>query len=189
MNSLLNISGRHGRKPKILVWKILAFWFDFLKLNSGTNFKKGRIPVINESVYGLILPASVGDDFTFLQILPEDMAMPQPESRIIVSDIPNSLKKLSDSFGSYVSSLQRVINLSQFYFWLSSAWKENRWQKEYSAIPARTQIFAQPLAQASLKTHQLCTVVQLNSTQFDAIFFPPKSRNKKSQTPLHEKQV
>ena len=77
--------------------------------------------MINESVYGLILPASVGDDFTFLQILPEDMAMPQPESRIIVSDIPNSLQKLSDSFGSYVSSLQRVINLSQFYFWLSSA--------------------------------------------------------------------
>ena len=145
MKSLLNTSGRHGRKPKILVSKIPAFWFDLLKLNSGTDFKKGRIPAIMNPVYGWTLSASIGDDFTFLQILPEDMAMPQPESRIIVSDIPNSLQKLSDSFGSYVSSLQRVINLSQFYFWLSSAWKENRWQKEYSAIPARTQIFAQPL--------------------------------------------
>ena len=33
MKSLQNISGRHSRKQEILVSKILAFRFDFLKLN------------------------------------------------------------------------------------------------------------------------------------------------------------
>ena len=49
MKSLQNISGRHSRKQEILVSKILAFRFDFLKLNSGINSKKGRIPAINGS--------------------------------------------------------------------------------------------------------------------------------------------
>ena len=46
-----------------------------------------------------------------------------------------SLLELSGSFRSYVSSMQRMINLSHNYFWL------------LSAIPARTQIFLKPYNQ------------------------------------------